>query len=118
MQGELIGRSSDTCWGIPEFPNNFVYRAEVTGQVSGNGVYSVSGLPDDRLAGNDSQGASLVVIYRQPGPYRTILINDGAVTLDLDLQHVHTTTLGPFSPDQADPPAGGDLPGRRRAGRI
>lgn len=104
VNGELIGRSYDTCWGVPPAAYNFVYRAEVTGQVTGNGSYMISGLPDDRFAGQDSQGASLVVIYSQPGPYRTVLINDGAVTLDLNTVNTHSTTLGGFSTDQDDPP--------------
>lgn len=104
VEGELIGRSYDTCWGVPPAAYNFVYRAEVTGLVQGNGTYSISGLPQDRFAGQDSQGASLVVIYRQSGPYRTVLINDGAVTLDLANVNTFSTTLGGFSPDPPDPP--------------
>lgn len=79
--GQLIGTTGDTCWGVQ---NNFVYRADVTSLVSGNGTYTVSNLPSNLTTGNDSQGASLVVIYRQTGnPLRTIIINDGAVALNL-----------------------------------
>ena len=78
VNGELTGVSADTCWGVPR---NFVYRADVTDIVRGNGSYSIAGLPSSLVAGNNSQGASLVVVYNSPGLYRTIVIDDGAVTL-------------------------------------
>ena len=40
--GQLIGTTGDTGW---EVQNNFVYRADVTSLVNGNGSYSVAGLP-------------------------------------------------------------------------
>jgi hypothetical protein len=96
VDGELIGTSADTCWGVQ---NNFVYRADVTSLVSGNGSYTVDGLPDDLIQGNDSQGASLVVIYSdEDQPFHTILINDGAVTLDFSVQ-TYTDIFDGFFPD-------------------
>jgi hypothetical protein len=98
VDGRLIGISDDTCWGAQ---HNYVYRANVTGLVPGNGSYTISGLPDSLAAGNDSQGASLVVVYTHNifRPFRTIIINNGAVTLDLE-DHSFTDTLGEFTADQ------------------
>lgn len=99
VDGELIGTSADTCWGALA---NYVYRADVTDRVSGNGLYTISGLPDDLAAvGNDSQGASLVVLYGQSGVHRTVIINDGAVTLDT-VTNSYTDTLGTFTVNQPD----------------
>jgi hypothetical protein len=99
VDGELIGVSGDTCWGMA---NNFVYRADVTALVDGNGFYTVAGLPGDvRLPGNnDSQGASLVLIYSDDSqPFRTLIIDDGAVTLDILNQHEYTDTISGFDAD-------------------
>ena len=93
VSGQLTGTSGDTCWGVPA---NFVYRADVTNLVGGNGDYTISGLPNYLAGGNDSQGASLVVIYTAPGLYRTVIINDGAVTLDL-VTSTFMDGLGPFT---------------------
>lgn len=97
IEGNLIGTSADTCW---QAQNNFVYRAEVTSLVDGNGSYTIAGLPDDITRGNDTQGASLVVVYTDDRrPFRTILINDGAVTLDFSV-HFYTDTLDGFNPER------------------
>jgi hypothetical protein len=96
VSGQRIGTSGDTCWGVPA---NYVYRAEVTNLVGGNGDYTISGLPSYLAGGNDSQGASLVVIYTVPGLYRTVIINDGAVTLDL-VTSTFMDRMGPFTADQ------------------
>jgi hypothetical protein len=98
LSGQRIGTSGDTCWGVPA---NYVYRADVTSLVDGNGYYAISGLPSNLTEGNDSQGASLVVIYTAAGLYRTVIIHDGAVTLDLIISSF-TDTLGPFTADQPD----------------
>jgi hypothetical protein len=96
VQGQLIGTSGDTCWGVQ---HNFVYRAEVTGLVDGGGTYSVAGLPDDLEAGNDSQGASLVVIYQDASaPFRNIIVHDGAVSLDFNTTN-YTDVIQGFVPD-------------------
>jgi hypothetical protein len=98
VNGDLIGVSANTCW--PGAQNNFVYRADVTDIVNQNGTYSIAGLPDNLDSGNDSQGASLVIIFGgdTSRPLRTIIINDGAVTLDLDT-HEYTDTIAGFRPD-------------------
>jgi hypothetical protein len=95
VNGELIGISPDTCWGAQ---HNFVYRAEVDGLVTGNGTYTIAGLPDDLQSGDDSQGASLVIVYLTSfnDRFRTVTIDDGAVTLDLD-DHEYTDTLEGFA---------------------
>ncbi|HEX6303023.1 MAG TPA: DUF3344 domain-containing protein [Anaerolineales bacterium] len=107
VNGELIGVSGDTCWGLQ---NNFVYRADVTSLVSGNDIYTIAGLPDGpRIGGNnDSQGASLVVVYSDPSePFRTVIINDGAVTLDIENQNEYTDTIAGFNSD--DPVSDADV---------
>jgi hypothetical protein len=102
ITGTLVGTSANTCWSTADFftLRNYVYRADVTDLVAEDGIYTLEGLPDDLESGNDSQGASLVVIYTVPGyPFRTILINDGAVTLDLD-KNSYTDTLSGFIADE------------------
>ena len=96
LTGQLIGVSADTCWGAAR---NFVYRADVSPYVRQNGSYTISGMPSNLAAGNDSQGASLVVVYQLSGLRRTVIINDGAVTLDL-VTNSFTDTLGNFFADQ------------------
>lgn len=89
VPGTLIGTGGTTCWGTEENEENYVYRADVTSLISGNGKYVVGGLPNFAPPGGylwgspftDSQGATLVVIYESPKlPYKQIVINDGAVT--------------------------------------
>lgn len=99
VSGLLIGISANTCWISDFFLQNYVYRADVTSLVDGGGEYLIEGLPSDLETGNDSQGASLVVVYSLPGsPLRTILINDGAVTLDT-VKNTYTDTLLGFWTD-------------------
>jgi hypothetical protein len=96
VSGKLVGSSGDTCWNAN---GNFVYRAEVTSLVGGNGTYTIAGLPASGVLVDDSQGAALVVVYSAAGAARrTILINDGAATLDLDT-HNYTDTIHGFVPD-------------------
>ena len=71
--GTNIGTAQDTCWG---FSNSFAYRTDVTSVVSGNGTYSIT----DAASGSSilRQGASLVVVYSNPGlPSREILLLEG-----------------------------------------
>lgn len=104
VQGDLIGRSADTCWNVQ---NNFVFRADVTDLVDGNGTYTIAGLPDDVLDGNDSQGASLVVVYQDPDAgYRTITIKDGAVTLNFE-KNTHTTAFSGYA--LSEPPVDAEI---------
>jgi hypothetical protein len=96
VSGQRVGASMDTCWGASA---NYVYRAEVTDLVNGNGDYTISGLPNNLAGGNDSQGASLVVVYTAPGLFRTVIIHDGAVTLDL-VTSTFSDRMGTFTADQ------------------
>ena len=102
VPGQLIGTSGDTCWDVQ---HNFVYRADVTALVQANGTYTIAGLPRDLAAGNDSQGASLVVVYTAPTlPFRTIIIQDGAVSLDF-VRNSYTSSLSGFRLDPSRPDA-------------
>jgi len=118
VSGTLIGQSDDPILGVDQA---FAYRADVTSLIAGNGSYTIYGLPAGPLPPasttvNDSQGASLVVIYLLPpgAPSRTITINDGAVTLigpavsavGARLQE-YTTALTGFL--AANPPTGAHL---------
>ena len=77
--GSLIGSGPDTCWGRT---NSFTFRADVTALVTGNGVYALTGVAS---GGNIlAEGASLVVVYQLAGaPLKTILLDDGNVSLPL-----------------------------------
>jgi hypothetical protein len=79
VTGVEIGQSPDTCWGIG---NNFMYRADVTSLVTGNGTFTLTNLLSS-LSGPDGQGASLVIVYKDPADTRNnfIGINEGA-TID------------------------------------
>ncbi len=105
VTGTLIGQSDDPWWGTLQ---SFAYRADVTSLVSGNGSYAIAGLPAGPLTVNDSQGASLVVIYSLPGsPSRVVTINDGTVTLIGSRVQYYATPLSGFT--SADPPTGAKL---------
>jgi hypothetical protein len=104
VSGTHIGRSDDPFWGSFQ---SYAYRADVTSLVPGNGSYTIAGLPHAGPAVNDSQGANLVVIYSLPGaPARTIVINDGAVTLSSATPY-YATQLSGFT--ALDPPGGARL---------
>jgi hypothetical protein len=97
-EGEVIGISDNPCWTEPQglVFLHFNYRADVTNVVTGNGAYTIAGLPNNLGGGNDSQGASLVVIYSNPNEfYRTVIINDGGVTLDVE-DHTWIDTIENF----------------------
>jgi subtilisin family serine protease len=80
--GTLVGASKDSCWNINQLGPNRVYRHVFpTGQVTGNGTFTVSGVGG--IGGADGQGASLVIVFRTNSPLaRTghITIRHGAVT--------------------------------------
>jgi subtilisin len=79
--GALIGVAPHTCWlGYGDDINRF-YRADVTAQVPGNGVYSISGVG---VAPGDAQGASLVVVHRNPASPQMgyVQIMDGAQSVN------------------------------------
>ena len=110
VTGTRIGQSDDPWWGVSQA---FIYRADVTSLVTGNGTYTIAGLPAGplppaNLTVNDSEGANLVVLYDVPGaPQRVITINDGAVTLTGSRVAVYRTPLTGFV--AADPPTGAKL---------
>jgi hypothetical protein len=100
----IIGRSDTPNQGYREA---YVFRADVTSLVSGDGSYVLAGLADGS-SGADTLGASLVVIYSQAAaPTRVISINDGAFTVKGWAAHVCETTLGGFS--AANPSTGAKL---------
>jgi gliding motility-associated-like protein len=73
----IIGQGPDKCWG---YSGSYNYRADVTASVNGNGTYNVSGiLTNPPSAGNDMDGATLLVIWADPTQtYNgTIQIDDG-----------------------------------------
>ncbi|MEO8701508.1 MAG: thrombospondin type 3 repeat-containing protein [Kofleriaceae bacterium] len=83
VTGTEIGQTPDTCWTIG---NNFMYRADVTAMVAGNGTYTLTNIlsnPGNPTRGPDGQGASLVVLYVDPADPRInyVSINDGATDL-------------------------------------
>jgi gliding motility-associated-like protein len=75
----LIGTGASKCWG--GYVNSYTFRADVTGIVSGNGTYTLSGLPI-APSGNDVNGATLFVIYTDESVNYTgsIVIADGMRT--------------------------------------
>jgi len=75
----LIGTQGDKCWG---YQSSVTYRADVTTVVTGNFNYLISGiLTNPPNAGNDMDGATLIVIYSDPmQTYQgTMQIDDGAI---------------------------------------
>jgi gliding motility-associated-like protein len=78
----IVGQGPDKCWG---YSGSYTYRADVTASVNGNGTYNISGiLTNPPTAGNDMDGATLLVIYTDPSQtYRgTIRIDDGAMIVN------------------------------------
>jgi gliding motility-associated-like protein len=72
-----IGNHVDKCWG---YTGTYNYRADITALITGNGNYAVSGIPTNPpVAGNDMDGASIVVVYRDLSQNFTghIVIADG-----------------------------------------
>ena len=78
----IVGQGPDKCWG---YAGSFTYRADVTTAVNGNGVYNISGiLTNPPIAGNDMDGATLLVIYSVPSQtwQGRIVIADGAIVIN------------------------------------
>lgn len=93
----MIGQDIDKCWSSAGYLRTHSYRADITSAVTGNGNYSVSGLPvSTSTPGNDVDGASIVVIYSDPAQNYTgsIVIADGAV---VSVSTVITRTVTGFS---------------------
>jgi len=81
--GTLIGASDGTCWlKYPSDYQNFTYRADVTAMVTGNGPHTIGGFPSAQIT-SDTQGASLVVVYRDSSNdlTGTVVLKDGAITV-------------------------------------
>lgn len=72
----LIGSHTDKCWG---YSGTYNYRADVTSCISGNGTYTLSGIPCLGATPNDMDGATLIVIYSDPSQTYTghMIIGDG-----------------------------------------
>lgn len=99
ITGTKIGEGADPCWA-PTM--NFAYRADVTSYVTGNGIFSLTDFASGRRDGYDPwlnqlptpqiEGASLVVVYRNPTlPMQNIIIYDGAQSL-IGTEYSHTIT--------------------------
>ncbi len=76
----MIGQHIDKCWG---YQGSYAYRADVTSIINGNGNYMISGLPTNPpTAGNDTDGAVLIIIYSDQTQSYTgsIVIADGCQT--------------------------------------
>lgn len=93
----MIGQDVDKCWSSLGYVRTHSYRADITSAITGNGNYSVSGLPVSTSSpGNDVDGASIVVIYSDPAQNYTgsIVIADGAM---VSVSTVLTRTVTGFS---------------------
>jgi len=90
----LIGSHVDKCWGYVGTRN---YRADITALITGNGNYMVSGIPTNPpTAGNDMDGASIIIIYADPTQNWTgsIVIGDGC---QVGIGGTQTNTLTGFT---------------------
>ena len=68
------------CWG---YGSSHGFRADVTAHISGNGVYTISGLPTvPPLSQHDTDGATLIIVYRDLGATYEghIVMHDGLIT--------------------------------------
>ena len=88
----VVGAHIDKCWS---YTGSFTYRADVTSIISGNGNYMISGLPVV-VGTNDTDGATLIIIYSDPSQNYTgsIVIADGMWALT---GGVATNTIGGFN---------------------
>ncbi|CAN5377205.1 hypothetical protein BH09BAC5_BH09BAC5_24350 [soil metagenome] len=78
----IVGQGVDMCWA---YSGTYVYRADVTGIINGNGNYIISGIPTNPpTTGNDMDGATLLIIYDDVAASYTgsIHIDDGAVVIN------------------------------------
>lgn len=81
VTGTSLGAAGQACWGV----NVTGARADVTSLVTGNGNYTVAGLPSSTVFGaTDTNGAALVVVYGNAlaSTSRRIVIRDGNITAD------------------------------------
>lgn len=95
LNGTLIGTAPTPCRAGDG--TAWSYIADVTGYVTGNGSYTVSGFP------TRTEGASLIVIYNYaPDPLRNIVFYTGAYTIEGGLYYRYNWTMSNF---RADNPA-------------
>lgn len=93
--GNRIGTGPNTCWGYTATSS---YRANIpTTFITGNGNYMISGLPTSTSSGgtNDTDGATLMIIYSDPSQNYVgrLIIHDGALGIGGWL--THTTPIIP-----------------------
>ncbi|MGZ4037339.1 MAG: T9SS type A sorting domain-containing protein, partial [Bacteroidia bacterium] len=55
----IIGSGPDKCWS---YAGTYSYRADITSIITGNGTYTISGLPTGST--NDVDGATILIIYQ------------------------------------------------------
>ena len=90
----VCGQGPDKCWG---YSGSYTYRADVTAVIGGNGTYNISGiLTNPPTAGNDMDGATLLVVWSLPTATWAgrIVIADGAIVINGGV----TTYNMPISP--------------------
>jgi len=105
INGVWIGGTSSNqeCWTI----GASAFRADITSVVTGNGTYTISGLPTDSIANDstvDVNGATLFIIYRDSlAPYiGNFIINDGfylakLATVTQTISGVNASDTGDFA---------------------
>nr|HEX4314556.1 thrombospondin type 3 repeat-containing protein [Kofleriaceae bacterium] len=81
FQGTLVGTTPDTCWDIG---TNFMYTADVSSIVHGNGAHVTSNFLNDRSGAAstaDGQGASIIVVFQDLADTRLnfVSVQDGGV---------------------------------------
>jgi len=67
------------CWS---YGGSYAFRADVTAHITGNGVYTLSGMPTTPpLSNQDTDGATLIIVYRDLGAtYQGhIVMHDGLI---------------------------------------
>ena len=99
VSGSLIGSSGGTCWPQGDQLTR-VYRADVTGRVSGNGTYQVFDLG---VEPGDGTGASLVVVFERAAAdsLGTVVIRDGSMsgsTIGAVMSHTFSGLSVPSAP--------------------
>jgi hypothetical protein len=77
----VVGQAGDLCWSSA---GTYVYRADVTSIISGNGNYLISGLPTTTQltqSNDDTDGATLLIMYQDLTSSFTgsIHLMDGAI---------------------------------------
>jgi hypothetical protein len=89
----IIGQGLNMCWN---YSGSYTYRADVTSAITGNGTYSVSGIPVAPTPSNDAHGATLFIIYGDNSQNYTgsIVIADGNAAI---LGGTKTCTIGGFN---------------------